>query len=302
MKKKIMTYDVVLVLLIWASILIVVLFVDFSSNKKAKPYNVYIYKTYYLYDDQSKPISLTYDMVELDKDASFNIIITKMFDKIKEHFSKNLELLSYEKNNNTLNLKINENIFEQKILLDCIINSYTNILDIDTVNIIYDEEERSYQSNLKDYYVNSPLQNNLLTFLYKDSNYSLLYHDIEGNTINLSISKIPDERTVYLKENNNEIRWNVKSDGVYIDGKKVLTSSYKVGDTYENNDLTYKIERVLIDDEDILNITVSVTSSDTKEILVLKQGIGLFSYEKYNSDDSLIEKYTFYKRKIKKVS
>ena len=105
-----------------------------------------------------------------------------------------------------------------------------------------------------------------------------------------------------MKENNNEIRWNVKSDGVYIDGKKVLTSSYKVGDTYENNDLTYKIERVLIDDEDILNITVSVTSSDTKEILVLKQGIGLFSYEKYNSDDSLIEKYTFYKRKIKKVS
>lgn len=302
MKKKIMTYDVVLVLLIWASILIVVLFVDFSSNKKAKPYNVYIYKTYYLYDDQSKPISLTYDMVELDKDASFNIIITKMFDKIKEHFSKKLELLSYEKNNNTLNLKINENIFEQKILLDCIISSYTNILDIDTVNIIYDEEERSYQSNLKDYYVNSPLQNNLLTFLYKDSNYSLLYHDIEGNTINLSISKIPDERTVYLKENNNEIRWNVKSDGVYIDGKKVLTSSYKVGDTYENNDLTYKIEKVLIDDEDILNITVSVTSSDTKEILVLKQGIGLFSYEKYNSDDSLIEKYTFYKRKIKKVS
>ena len=37
-----MTYDVVLVLLIWASILIVVLFVDFSSNKKAKPYTIYM--------------------------------------------------------------------------------------------------------------------------------------------------------------------------------------------------------------------------------------------------------------------
>lgn len=296
-----MLCDIILILLIWIAISIIILFVDFSGKEKENNYDVSIYKTYYLYDQNSEPVSLTYDMIELKKESSFDEIITAMFQQFQEHLNADLELLGYEKNEDTLSLKLNQDISQDKITLDSIVNSFTNIYGIQTVKIIYGESEKKYQSNLDEYYINSPLQNKLLTFLYKDSNYRLLYKNQEEATIDVNIKKIVDERTVYLSYENAETKWNIKTDGLYIDNQRILTSTYKVGDTFESDGKTVQVLKVVLDEDDILNITIKRTSIE-EEIFVLKQGIGLYAYEKKDNNNELLETYKFYKRKIVKVN
>jgi len=302
MKKSIALSDLFLVLLICIAVTLIILFVDFSDNE-LKNRDVDVYKAYYLYDEKSEPISLSYEMVELPKDSSIESAIEEVFEVIKENYSKTVRLNDVILENNKAIIVLNEDIIvnESKNKIDALVNSILDIKDLDELVIKIEESEvnYTYQSNISDYYVNSPIQNKLTTFLYKDENYVLTYKNNLDETINFKIIDSGKDYTNYLITIKNEelkekeIKWHVKSNGLYRDNDKILNDSFKVGDTYEvNSSNKATINYVRLQDDGTLLIEILITNENMKEIITLKQGLGIYKYSKYEND-MLIEEYSY---------
>ena len=295
MKNKLIIYDLVLVFLICLSLSLIILFVDFDKEDKLT-YNRDVYRTYYLYDNNSNPVSLSYEILEFNKDTDIKKVIKKMLDKLK--------IVDYNDfivdGSSVLIILNNDYSTIDKISLDCLVNSITSINVIDEVILKYGDNSNKYTSNISEYYVNSPLQNNLLLFLYRDSNYKLLYKNELEEDNYFVLSKVSDNSSIF-NIGDDKYTWKVKRDGIYINDKKILSNTYKVNDTWVIDDnKTATITGVNIDNDDILLIDVSIKYDNGEIKYQLKQGLGITSYTKYENN-TLISKYEYVKKKFIKV-
>ncbi len=294
MKSKIVKSDIILLSLTLLFLSIVIILVDFPQ-KNNELYDIDVNKAYYIYDINSKPISLTYYLINTYKQDTTETIIDKIATKILKNISPNIEIINININNNTLELTINDKISNYNTHnINCLVNSLTEIKSINEITFINnDNTTNTYYNTTNDYYINSPITNKLYTFLYRDNNYKIVYLDKENNTNYLTITKSKDNYVIY-NYNNEEYKMYIKDDGLYLNDNKILSNTYKVNDTWN----TSKIEDITKTDNNTLLITVVNTKEDGKEIYKLEQGIGIYSYKKIDNSNNIIESIIYKKKEF----
>lgn len=280
MRKNIIKSDIVLFLLILIFVSIIFLFVDFSSKEK-KDYNISVYKSYYVYDKLSNPISLSYDMININKNEKKDVIIKKVFDKNKLELKLNEIII----NNDEVTLLVDKSINNyDKLDIECLANSILEINNYKLVNFKYNDESNSYNSTTDKYYINSPIINKLYTFLYRDKNYKIIYDD----NIKLTIKTSKDDYVIYniLDE---EEKWAVKKDGLYKNDHLILPLSFKVGYVTSN----VKVISINLDTDNTLLINIEVINDDIFSNYVLKQGLGIYSLIEKDAKGNIIKNYKY---------
>lgn len=294
MQSKVVKSDIILLSLILLFLSIIIILVDFPKTKN-KDYDVNVYKAYYVYDTLSTPVSLTYYLINTDTSTSTDIIIDKILTKTLKNININLNVENININNNTLELTINDQITKYNINdINSLVNSLTEINDIKEVKFINkDNTTNTYYNSLDKYYINSPISNKLYTFLYRDTNYKISYIDKSKEINYLTIKKNKDNYVIY-NYNNEEYKMHIKEDGLYLNDKKILNNTYKVNDTWD----THKITKKTLTDNNTLLISVTNKEETFKEIYQLEQGIGLYSYQKVDNKNNIIETITYQKKEF----
>lgn len=290
MQKTIIKSNIILFILISLFLGVILAFVDFSSFKKEeKQYNVTVYKSYYVYDNLSNPISLSYDMINLDKRVKEEKVIEKVFKKAALNISNTLQLNGIKIEDKIVTLNVNEDISNyDKLNVECLINSIIDINHYQQIKIVYENDIKIFEKTLDNYYINSPIINKLYTYLYRDNNYKIIYLDQQNNNHYLKILT-NKEKTVIYKIDEIQQKWTIKNDGLYIDDEKILPKSYKVGDKYDNCTIT----SVNLDQDNTQIITVEKNMPDFTIVYTLKQGLGVIKYTKLNNANQIIEQYTY---------
>ncbi len=294
MQSKVVKSDIILLSLILLFLSIIIILVDFPKTKN-KDYDVNVYKAYYVYDTLSTPVSLTYYLINTDTSTSTDIIIDKILTKTLKNININLNVENININNNTLELTINDQITKYNINdINSLVNSLTEINNIKEVKFINkDNTTNTYYNSLDKYYINSPISNKLYTFLYRDTNYKISYIDKSKEINYLTIKKNKDNYVIY-NYNNEEYKMHIKEDGLYLNDKKILNNTYKVNDTWD----THKITKKTLTDNNTLLISVTNKEETFKEIYQLEQGIGLYSYQKVDNKNNIIETITYQKKEF----
>lgn len=294
MQSQVVKSDIILLSLILLFLSIIIILVDFPKTKN-KDYDVNVYKAYYVYDTLSTPVSLTYYLINTDTSTSTDIIIDKILTKTLKNININLNVENININNNTLELTINDQITKYNINdINSLVNSLTEINNIKEVKFINkDNTTNTYYNSLDKYYINSPISNKLYTFLYRDTNYKISYIDKSKEINYLTIKKNKDNYVIY-NYNNEEYKMHIKEDGLYLNDKKILNNTYKVNDTWD----THKITKKTLTDNNTLLISVTNKEETFKEIYQLEQGIGLYSYQKVDNKNNIIETITYQKKEF----
>lgn len=285
MKKNIIKSDIVLFLLILVFVSVIFLFVDFSSKGKNN-YNVVVYKSYYVYDTLSNPISLSYDMINVNKDEKYENIIKKIIDKN----NLKLEVSKLTINNDEVTIEIDDDINNyDKLDISCLANSILEVNNYKKINFKYNDMITSYDYTINDYYINSPIINKLYSFLYRDKNYKIIY----DNDLELTIKTSKDDYVIYNVLDKEE-KWVVKKDGLYKDNNLILPVNYKVGSTMNN----VKVLSVTLDTDNILLINVETYYDDIISNYTLKQGLGVYSLIVKDNMNNITLNYKYVKREF----
>jgi len=280
MKKAIIKSDIVLILLVLAFITIIFLFVDFSIKNENKDYDVSVYKSYFVYDKLSSPISLSYDMINVSNKDSFEKKILKVIESNIYSFSSTLKVVDLKIQDDIVLLTLNEDftIYDELAII-CLTNSILEVNNYNSVKLIYQELEKTYTNTTQNYYINSPIVNKLYTFLYRDKNYKVVYENSNNEEIYLTIETSKDDYVVY-NFNGIKLKWVVKKDGLYVDDIKVLSNTYKVLDTYGD----FKILEVILETDNTLSFKIEKIEDNKKYVFTLRQGIGLYNVDIFENE------------------
>lgn len=283
--------EIILILLIIISLAIIVILVPFATNKDAKDSNL-VYRSYYLYDENTLPVSLSYEMLEYAKDTTKERVIKDLFNKNKLDISDTLKLKKIELKEKEVILTINEKLdTTKKIPIDCLVNSIIDLEEIEKVIFRYNNNDITYKNNIESYYVSSPLTDKLASFLYKDENYDILYLNELKEEITFKIKKVEENKTTF-KVGKEKIIFEKKRDGFYYENIKVLSNNFKVKDNWISNDKNVVIEKIELQEDNTLLVTVKVSSDTDEEIIVLKQGLGLYSYQ-LKENNNIVKEYIY---------
>lgn len=283
--------EIILILLIIISLAIIVILVPFATNKDEKDSNL-VYRSYYLYDENTLPVSLSYEMLEYAKDTTKERVIKDLFNKNKLDISDTLKLKKIELKEKEVILTINEKLdTTKKIPIDCLVNSIIDLEEIEKVIFRYNNNDITYKNNIESYYVSSPLTDKLASFLYKDENYDILYLNELKEEITFKIKKVEENKTTFKVEKE-KIIFEKKRDGFYYENIKVLSNNFKVKDNWISNDKNVVIEKIELQEDNTLLVTVKVSSDTDEEIILLKQGLGLYSYQ-LKENNNIVKEYIY---------
>lgn len=293
MPKKIIKSDIILFLLVIGFIGIIILFVDFSSyQKKQEEYDVSVYKAYYVYDELSAPISLSYTLINTKYNISKEKIIDKIFNTLSTNISSTLKLLNINIDNAEIMLDLNEDIKKYpNIEIECLVNSILQIGDYKSVNIKYQNDDNYYFDTTEKYYINSPITNKLYSFLYQDKNYKIIYVDELKKEVELTIHSNKDNYVIYNFGTEKQ-KWEVKRDGLYVNGLKLMSNNFKVN----AQDKNIKIISIILEEDNTLSVTIKMNNDITTEIYILKQGLGISYYESRDLKGKIINSYKYVKK------